>query len=107
MKLVVVPFKQLRETNAAVVAILRADDLHANGQGNPLRLHKTNWCHSSRQVYVTRKTRPEQRCGGGLWLAVDVEHALPALALMVVLKRCCCRGRAQQQIGVGKIGLPL
>src|SRR5262249_42710302 len=67
--------------DAGAIAVLRSDDLDADGQtglGTPRRRH------GARQVRHARIARPEQLIGGGHTPTVDLDGALVALTHVVM-----------------------
>jgi hypothetical protein len=76
---------------------LRADDLHADWQ--PFCC-EPGWGNGRRQIDEPTQPGPEQVVDRRLWLAVDLDHALPALALVIVIVRIRRprRDRAEKQI---------
>ena len=58
------------------------------------------WGNGRRQIDEPTQPGPEQVVDRRLWLAVDLDHALPALALVIVIVRIRRprRDRAQKQI---------
>src|SRR6516165_3667293 len=94
-------FEESGESDAALVAILRADDLHTDRQ--PL-CREPGRCNSRRQIEESGQPGPEKVVNRRGRLAVDLDHALPALALVIVIVgvRRTRRDRAQQQIVIRK-----
>src|SRR5262249_13820872 len=84
-----------RELDAGSVAVLRADDLHADRQSG---LGEPDRRHGGAQVAHAGMACPEQLVGGGHALAVNRDRALRPLAEVVV--RECRRGGggAEQEI---------
>src|SRR5438477_408276 len=89
--------QQPRERERRQVAVLRTDDLHADGQ--PGRREAARRCRR-RQIGRARVAGPEQVIGHGHARAVDRHRALVPLGVLVVRKgRDAGHGTEQQVVG--------
>src|SRR5262249_44604173 len=89
------------EGEAAPVTVLWSNDLHTDWQ--PL-FRQPGGCDGRRQIDEAGEPRPEQGVNRRRRVAVDLDHAFPALAVMIMIVRVGCPGRdrAQQQIIIAK-----
>src|SRR5262245_55206977 len=81
-----------RERDAGAVAVLGSRNLNADREATR---HETDGGHGGGQVDHARQASPEQLVGGRHALAVHLDRALVALALVVVREGGRGRGRAK------------